>query len=41
MQGLARLTQRVCLSAQGRYVASCRKDGRIGPSGLPLLADEQ
>ena len=41
MQGLAPSTRRVYLSAQRRYLAFCRQDGRLGPSGLPLPADEQ
>ena len=41
MQGLAPSIRRVCLSAQCRYIAFCRQDGRIGPSGLPLPAYEQ
>ena len=40
-QGLAPSTRRVYLSAQRRYLAFCRQDGRLGPSGLPLPADEQ
>ena len=40
-QGLAPSTRHVYLSAQRRYLAFCRQDGRLGPSGLPLPADEQ
>lgn len=38
---MAPSTRWVYLSAQQRYVASCKQDGRIGPYGLPLPADEQ
>ena len=40
-QGLAPSTRHVYLSAQRRYLAFCRQDNQLGPSGLPLPADEQ
>ena len=40
-QDLAPSTRRVYFSAQGRHVAFCRQDGRIGHDGILLPADEQ
>ena len=40
-QGLAPSTRRVYLSAQRRYAQFCRREGRLGPGGAMVPADEQ
>ena len=40
-QGLAPSTRRVYLSAQRRYAHFCRQEGRLGPGGALVPADEQ